>query len=637
MATPANPLGFKIAEAKKGGYSDDEILGYLEKSDPSMAGKMKEARDLGYGSGEVIAFLSGGAKDNLHKQTGFWGRAGENLNPMNLVRAAAHPFETTKALLTPDAEVAKESADAFERGDYGRGALSLAQDVPVFGPPIRQAEKDIKAGDYGALAGTIATAAIPSVLKRVKPKIPIRNNLNPVERSAVTYGIREGVPVDAATASGNKFIRTAQETLDYQPLTSGKVAAAKAKQAPALQGTGRRLADTIHPVPIDPVTAGEAVPTSLTDRVKRLHGVADQSYGELRKIGQQPQNVKPVQIGTKQVPGVNPQATNHPSGMPQTVPVIENMSMPVDYVALKSRVTPVLEQLEKSIPEAQKQASPGLNVLRQIVARGDSVDSNTAIRDLSAIQNIARVWNELPEVRGVSKGLAAMVIPGARKSIDDAVALAGPRATQMLERGRAATKDKYSTNDVLAALPKNATGEFEPARIFKRLTSNDDQSIALLRSVQSVAPKTLPPIARAFTEGLMDDMLYQGDVKRAQSAVRSWHNLGDHTKSILFPDPKIRQNVTDFVNLAEMMTRQANPSGSARFFAAIQSLGSPKAWAVQMLAGRPAVDILFGGSGARAALSGGVPVPLNRVGGVVGATVGIGMADPRPPATRPPQ
>jgi hypothetical protein len=45
-----------IAQARAAGYSDDEIAGYLEKSNPGV----KQAREAGYSNKEIMSHLAGG-------------------------------------------------------------------------------------------------------------------------------------------------------------------------------------------------------------------------------------------------------------------------------------------------------------------------------------------------------------------------------------------------------------------------------------------------------------------------------------------------------------------------------------------------------------------------------------------------
>ncbi len=562
------------------------------------------------------------------EKTGFFGRMAENLNPMPLLRAARHPIDTANALVQPNEAAIQEATDAYKKGNYGRMALSTVEAIPMLGAPIRQAEQDIRNKDWGALAGTGATAALPAVLKKVKGAIGIPNALNQVEQSAVNYATREGIPVDLGTATGNKFIGASQAIMEKQPFTANHVQKLRQAQEQSVAQAGNRLATSIAPTGTgDAVAAGEGVIGQTKARVKNLNDIADRSYGELRRIQAQPQNTRPVQVGTTQAPGPNPAASLTPAGMPVTVPNIQNLQLPTDYTRLKIQVAPIVEQLEKTIPEAQRQASPGYSALRQILDRPDAVDVSTAQADLSAIQNIARPYNELPQVKGVSKGLAASAVPTLRSSIDNAIAAAGPRATQVLERGRQATKAKYATNDILESLPT------EPGQIVKRLARNDDTGVQLLRNVQQTAPKALPSVARSVVEDLVNELTYQGDVRRAQSVVRSWHNIGDQTKAILFPDATKRQNITDFVNFAEMMTRQANPSKTGSMMGLLMAFKHPQLLAAELLAGKPLTDVLFGAGGGQMAQQ-GIPFNLGKLSTPTAAVVGSNMAQGPPP---PPQ
>jgi hypothetical protein len=526
-------------------------------------------------------------------KTGFAGRVIDNLNPVPLIDSLAHhPIETIGNILLPADAPAKEAADAFNKGRYVKGMERTVEDIPLVGPIVRQAREDYQKGDYGAMAGTAASMLAPSILKKAKVNIPIPKTLNPVEESAVNYAAREGIPVDAATATGNKAVHALQETVGKQPLMASRAAELRRAQNEGIQQGAQRLTEQVAPTASgDPVVAGQAVADTLKRRVGKLNDIADTQYDRLRQIAAEPKNTKQVQTGVAKSSLVDAQ------GNPITTPVIEDVKLPTAYSATKARLAPIVEQLEKSIPEAQKQASPGLSLMRQILSRPDMVDADTAMRDLSAIQNIARGAGELPEVRGVSKGLAATIVPELRRAVDDAVASGGADATKALARGRLATRSKYAANDLYDSLPKNGMGEIEPARVFKRLTQNDDASLQQLRAVQKKAPVAVPEIARAYVEGLMNDMVYQGDVRRAQSAVRAWHGLGAETKNILFP-PEIQQNITDFVNYAEMVGRKSNPSGTASTAATLASILNPKLLAAQAIAGKPIVNMLFGNAGA---------------------------------------
>ena len=560
---------------------------------------------------------------SVQPKTGFGGRLLQNLNPVPMIDALVHhPIDTVKNIVTPGAQPSQEAADAFNQGNYGTAAERTAEAIPIVGPIIRQTRQDVTRTDaqgnwdpdIGAVAGTAGSLALPWALGKAKVNLRVPSSLNPVEESAVNYAAREGIPVDLGTATGNKAVGGMQALAEKQPLLSRKVGALRQAQQEGIQQAGTRLAQGIAPNgAADAVTAGEGVSDTLTRRIQKLNAVADQSYDKLRKLANNPANIRQVQIGEE------PSGILDAQGNPVMKPIMREVRMPTDYTAIKAQVAPIVDQLEKAIPQAQADASPGLRAMRQILKQPDLVDVDTAIKDLSTIQGIARTAGELPEVRGMSKGIAASMVPKMRAAIDDAAAKAGVDASDALDRGRLATRSKYAVNDVLKALPRNAMGEIEPSQVFSRLTRSGDQSLELLRSVQAKAPGSLPSVARAYVEGLVNDMVYQGDVRRAQSAVRAWHNLGDETKGILF-DPQTQQNITDYVNYAEMIGRKANPSGTASTAAILAAL-HPKLLIPQLFAGRPIANALFGDVGANPSIKLGLgPVP-KAVGAVVGGNV----------------
>ncbi|MCL5743780.1 MAG: hypothetical protein M1541_07610 [Acidobacteria bacterium] len=162
-------------------------------------------------------------------------------------------------------------------------------------------------------------------------------NPNPAEAEAVEFGIREGVPVDAATATGNPVVRGFQWLADRSPLGGQIGQRARQVQAEALAATGNRLATRVHEVPIMPQGAGEAVNEALArrteaaraaenarqaglaaqisgqslapeqaaeavrgrleGRVTRLDQAADEAYGTFYRAAEDPANVVEVQAG----------------------------------------------------------------------------------------------------------------------------------------------------------------------------------------------------------------------------------------------------------------------------------------------------------------------------------------------------
>jgi hypothetical protein len=84
----------------------------------------------------------------------------------------------------------------------------------------------------------------------------------------------------------------------------------------------------------------------------------------------------------------------------------------------------------------------------------------------------------------------------------------------------------------------------EPIKLFNKLTAGGDANINLLRDVQTHVPQSIPDIAGAYHQGLMETA--DQDIN---AAIRSWRKLGDATKQILFK-PDYIANTDSFLNIA---------------------------------------------------------------------------------------
>jgi hypothetical protein len=136
----------------------------------------------------------------------FYGRIGENLNPLGIWNAITHLPE----VLTPNPEISQEAADAFNKGKYGRYALSQVEALPLVGPQIRQGEEDIRSGNMAGLAGTAASLVLPHLAGKLPAAIP--NVAGTALEDAAT---RQYSRVLGATTKPNKF-RTAGLVSGYE-------------------------------------------------------------------------------------------------------------------------------------------------------------------------------------------------------------------------------------------------------------------------------------------------------------------------------------------------------------------------------------------------------------------------------------
>lgn len=68
---PAGSLASQIDEARKQGYSDDEVISYLGTSHADLAPKIKEAKASGYGAGDILSHLSASAPRDPNELPGY--------------------------------------------------------------------------------------------------------------------------------------------------------------------------------------------------------------------------------------------------------------------------------------------------------------------------------------------------------------------------------------------------------------------------------------------------------------------------------------------------------------------------------------------------------------------------------------
>jgi len=184
----------------------------------------------------------------------------------------------------------------YKQGDYEKAAAhTVAGLLPALGPAVAGLGERIRAGDdvagaLGEATGLIGQIALPGAVAKVLPRsvavLPkIGKSVPAPVAEAVQFGLREGIPVDVATATGNPFLRGAQKLTEESLLGSTLVRPkARAAQAEALTATGARLAERTAPgTATTPELAGEAVRAGVRRTVQEHAAVADEAYGQLRK------------------------------------------------------------------------------------------------------------------------------------------------------------------------------------------------------------------------------------------------------------------------------------------------------------------------------------------------------------------
>lgn len=214
-----------------------------------------------------------------------------------------YPFEdTVRAMGRAQGELAAQARDAYRSGDYLRAGIKGAEYLlPVVGPMMGAAGDKMERGDIAEASGELATnAALTAAGFRPKAPPSMRRPVlgtpsNPVEAAAVNFAKREGVPLDAGTATGSTFIKNVQKKVASSYGGAQTAERLQAAQAEALAKVGNQLAEATGAPPTTPLAAGESVRRNLTNQIQLLHEQATTNYDRLRQLEQQaPEEVVPA-------------------------------------------------------------------------------------------------------------------------------------------------------------------------------------------------------------------------------------------------------------------------------------------------------------------------------------------------------
>jgi hypothetical protein len=535
-------------------------------------------------------------------------RAGWQLTQGDLQGAgasASHALEPLRQLGAAHGELGREAIDAAGQGDYLTAARKGVNYLLLgVGPALDQASEDFEAGrpkqGTARTLGIGANLVAPAVAGKVAPRIPAPfKNKTAAEREALVYGESRNIPVDAGTATGNRFVRGTQAMADHS--LGGSMVAESAQEAASQAFTreGQALASRAHPTPMQAPQAGAAVRGAIERRVERLGDRADAAYTKLRQIENAPTSTRQVQL---RIP------TTDAAGVTKMSTVTVDMQLPVDLKSVKVSLKPLAEALERSLPLAQRQANPGLNAIQQVLSAADALPVSMVDEFLSPIKAIARSKSATPRARGLAKQAVAQL----EDAVQAAVAQGGPAAVRARTVGRASTAAKYNTAEILKSLRK------EPGKAAQQLLVPGDMAIEQLRTVARVAPQQMPALGRAYIERLLKKATKEGKFEHADWMQAEWEKLGPQTKKVVFKDAALIKDLDDFFLLAKMSAKKANPSGTATTIATVQSTGGalsiafshPVTGAAVLLGPAVVSKLLHSRAGVRA-LTQGLSVPVS--------------------------
>ncbi|TAK81827.1 MAG: hypothetical protein EPO09_21815 [Aquabacterium sp.] len=550
--TSASPMNFATVNGQRVPVDDgpaDAIAGFAQNINPLPA-----LHSIGQAAQAGLQVFGGMTTGNV-----------------DAVKAGAQTLRGMAADIIADQAKVKQEADtAWDQGDHVTAVRKYADWLlPVIGPVLDSAADKAQQGRIWRAAGESlglgASLFGPQALQNARVKVPaVANARNPIEAAAVDFGRQQGVPIDAATATGNPFIRNVQKGTGNTPLGSLPAMRMQGAQSEALEGVGRNLAQQARGAASTPEMAGSAIAEQLQGKIEAHAQYASHAYDALDKIAADPKNIVTVQTGIKQVPTGVLDAQGAP--IVNAVPITEKIAIPVDLRAVRAGLRPLYDQIARALPITQQQASAGFQALSNIVKGRDYEPLLQTERDLGALKEIAR-GADLPELRTISQGLGAQGVTKLQTAIDAAAAKAGPKALQALKDGRAATAEKFKTADVWKGISD------EPVRAFRAVTAAQDAGIEQLRAIKSQSPLSISQIARAWIDQQLTKATSEGAFQRAQRLQNTWNELGPETKKILFPQKGQVTALDNYFRLARMIAENPNPSGTALTQASLATMG----------------------------------------------------------------
>jgi len=474
----------------------------------------------------------------------FFSGVGEMLNPVTvaegLYTAVRHPVDTVSALASAQVNEGRKALQDARSGHVseaiGHGAAAV---LPVLGPMAASIGEQAGTGDIAGAAGKTIVALAPFAAEALPAAAGMRAplaNANPIAADAVDLALDRNVPVDAGTATGNRFVKAIQHVSDRS--LGGSLVASKAAQAQqeGLATLGEQLAAKGYGTSATLEQAGDAIRGAIQQNIADATKTADAGYSALRRLEADPANARPVPM---------------PDGSTQLMP------MPVDLRPVKAAAKPLADELMRQgqIAPLMGDKATAARALDKIVNGPDHAPLSAADAALGDLKTFARADDST--LRSAGQGKIAATVKQLHASVDAEAARVGRSAETALRTGREATKAKYVSNDVLDSL------HAEPVKTVQRLTAPKDSAIDQLRAVQKQAPQAMPVIGRAYLDDMLSKATAEGGFGHGQALAAQWEKLGAQTKLALYRDPGYIRDLDRFFNLAKMSAESANPSGTA--------------------------------------------------------------------------
>lgn len=486
--------------------------------------------------------------------------------PAGLKQMVTDPLGTVQAVGEAQGRVGVGAAEAFNEGDYltaTRKGINYL--IPVLGPAMDASTDKMMQGNIAEGIGEVVTnaalTAAPFGPRGASTKPPrVAGPANAKDAAAVKFAKQHDIPLDAGTATGSNFVKTVQEKAANTFGGARTAEAMQGQQADALARVSGELMTDASKTPTTPLAAGEAVRNILTKQIQDLHAKATQAYERLRREQQTPP--RPAR-----------------SARMTALDVSQRTPLAVDITAAVKELQPLYNQLKREAElGVPMQGAKG----RTLVALDGLMNApnwaplsvvDAVLSDLKAMARGA----DMPELRTSGQATAAQAVQKLDVQVRAAAAKAGPDVLKALEEGRAATKQKYVTADVLDMLSG------EPGQVFRQLTQNKDVGLERLKAVQRIAPKELANIGRAFLEDLFQQATNEGGWAHSDKLWADWNKLGSQSKQAMFPKAGQIEALDNFFLLQKRIKEVKNPSGTARMLTATNLLAGIPGWAMSKM------------------------------------------------------
>lgn len=432
-------------------------------------------------------------------------------------------FDDLKGILGTHAEQFKKGYQAYKDGRISEAVgHTIAGALPLVGPQAAAIGEQAGSGDLSGALGSLAGMAAPVVGGKVLPKLSPASigarGVSPIADASVAWGRAEGVPLDAATATGSPVIATVQKRVSDTMGGAGVAERFKAEQARGLATVGERVAAKVSPAgPQTAESAGRGAMAAVKAKIADYAQQADVSYGKLRTL-----------------------LAAHPD-------------VTVNLAPIKAVIEPIYRRIAigGDIAPLQGGKADAARAMARILEGPDTAGISEADSALSDLKAMAR--DEIPT--------AKFQVQQVEQAVQDAMRKVGPAAVNALREGRAATTAKYAAKEVQQFL--NGAAD-EPVQAFGRTTARADTNIARIRELAKLIPDEMPKIGRAWLEERLTQATSNGGFEHADRLAADWSKLGPETKQLIFKDPAYVQDLDHFFRLAKTIAKNPNPSGTAR-------------------------------------------------------------------------